>query len=144
MIAEHLKKTTDPDVAIRSRAAEDLGDLVEYSEFSEREVAEAADKLIDAAYREQDSDAREAQLNTLAILGSRHVGVKANWQRLTPLLATFDPSSLENALNALGFSRDNKFVGILQSYLTHPKPAIRQSAVDALRELTFVGRGLPG
>jgi hypothetical protein len=139
MIAEQLKQLTDPNVAIRTRAAEELGDLLEYGKWPETDVAQTADLLIDAACQEQDAQARESQLNSLAVLSSKHIGVKASWQRLAVSLSAFDNSSLENALSALGFSRDLKFKAVLQGYLNHIDPAIRLAATHALRELTYDG-----
>ena len=130
-----LKRLTDLDVETRARDAEDLGDLLEYGERSEAEVRKTADALIEAACGETDPGVREALLNSLAILGSRFIGVNAAWDRLAPLLGTLDPSSLENALSALGFSRNPTFVDVLGTYRTDPNPTIRTAAENALREL---------
>jgi HEAT repeat protein len=55
---------------------------------------------------------------------------------LSPLLASFDPSSLENALNAIGFSRDLALAPVVESYRNDPNPSVRAAAENALRELT--------
>jgi hypothetical protein len=137
MIAEHLKQFTDANPAIRTRAAEELGDILEYTDRSEKEVTHVGEALIDAAAREQNGGAREALMNSLAILASRHIAMKLPWDRLVPLLGSFDQSSLENALSAIGFSRDTAFLDVLNAYRNNPDPAIRNAATDALRELTF-------
>ncbi len=93
----------------RIRLAEELGDLLEYGTAPMSELESAAGSLIDAISRESDPQAREALTNTLAILASKNIGLQAPWDRLAALVPQLDTSSLENALSALGFSRDRSF-----------------------------------
>ena len=139
MIADKLKQLRSEDRESRIRCAEELGDLLEYGATPASEITAVAAGLIDAIASEADSEARESLTNTLAILASNHIGLKAPWDRLTAVLGSLDTGSLENALCALGFSWDRNFEELLEQYQKHPVESIRDAAAHALVELRAQG-----
>jgi len=134
MIIERVQGLTSKDKDDRIRCAEELGDLLEHGAPSSELEAVAA-SLIDAIVRESNPETREAITNTLAILASKNVGLKAPWSRLEEILDQFDTYSLQNALTALGYSGDYAYEKTVSHFQTHGDGAVREAAADALVEL---------
>jgi len=135
MIVERIKELESSDRQFRIRCAEELGDLLEYGTAPVSELEIVAGSLINAICREADSESREVLTNTLAILASRNIGLKAPWERLAAVLPQLDKGSLENALCAIGFSRDRNLAKFLGEYQRHSDEAVRGVAGNALLEL---------
>jgi hypothetical protein len=128
-LVERLHSTT---VRIREVAAGDAGDILEHWELSADQANRLVNALLDAVLREVDRGVTESILYALGEPSVSQECRGERWERLVPILGSFDVECLEYAIELLGNSDDAKTLRVIESYRDNQEPGVRESVQDAL------------
>lgn len=136
MFEKQIVLLKDKNSQTRMLAAEELGDMIEYSNISSKDIGKLADQIINAVCHESEVEIQEALLNTLSILGSLYIGTFASWENIAELLPQLNTQCQEHAITILGFTHNQNFVSTLCVFTNSENEQVRETANDALKELS--------
>lgn len=136
MFEKQIVLLKDKNSQTRMLAAEELGDMIEYSNISSKDIGKLADQIINAVCHESEVEIQEALLNTLSILGSLYIGTFASWENIEELLPQLNTQCQEHAITILGFTHNQNFVSTLCVFTNSENEQVRETANDALKELS--------
>ena len=136
MFEKQIVLLKDKNSQTRMLAAEESGDMIEYSNISSKDIGKLADQIINAVCHESEVEIQEALLNTLSILGSLYIGTFASWENIEELLPQLNTQCQEHAITILGFTHNQNFVSTLCVFTNSENEQVRETANDALKELS--------
>jgi hypothetical protein len=146
-IVRHVKRLKQcSDASCRATVADELSDVLERSLSRLRQVdadavRDATSTLMSLAVSESESEARESLLHALVASGSLSsaLGERFDPAPLVGALPRLAEGDLEHALYAVGFSRQASALPVLDRFLEHENPHVREVAGQARQELLANG-----
>ena len=135
MLDEILKKAAATDRKVRCQGLEELGDYLEYSDWTPEEVAPILERLTEWAVAETDPEIREILLNDLLSGVSRGRVHTLNLEPIAELARTVERPLIPYCLELLGLSQNARFMEVVREFLGHSDPDVRESATHALQTL---------
>ena len=99
-------------------------------------VAEGTRLLLAAALQEDDKVLRKEFFDTIdQAVVYQEIGNRINWDTLAVSLPALEKRDLVYVLDILGLSGQEKYISLLDKYVHHSDPEIRQWAHEALEDL---------
>ncbi|WP_102272800.1 hypothetical protein [Cytobacillus massiliigabonensis] len=123
----------------KERSIEKIGDLFEYDDSLDKsEVIEGVNLLLSNVVFENNTSLKESILHTVnnAIV-YKDIAGDVLLDVLLPFCSSFEVEDLLYVLSFFGFSGNEKYLSILNSYLKHPNAEIHEAAQEAITELEF-------
>ncbi|MCC8434787.1 hypothetical protein HP567_009560 [Brevibacillus sp. M2.1A] len=122
----------------------DIGDLLEYGNPNRNDVITFTKYVLELAIAEENFEVKES-LFYLLMNAVTFQGVARNveWEPLADVLPTLEDAILIYALTILGFSKNRKFIKVIEPYLYSPNDSIRETAAEALEEINYYVEGSP-
>jgi hypothetical protein len=118
---------------------EQLSQVLEYHHgLNEAEVIEAVRLLLPAALQEYDEIAKEAFFHAIDTAVVHHdIEDRIDWDALVASLSSLGKEELAYVLNVLGLSGQERYLPILNEYVHHADPEIREWAQEATCEIEY-------
>ncbi|WP_326686894.1 HEAT repeat domain-containing protein [Streptomyces sp. NBC_01795] len=137
-VSAALESLTDRDPARRDVAAAELGDLLRGSALDAETARVVAARLVGLTLREPVTHVRESALNALGEAFSRHALPLSVVEPLATALESMaaEPELLTHTLYLLGAPRNPRARPLIEPYLSHPDPRVREEAGLALAEFS--------
>lgn len=122
----------------------DIGDLLEYGNPNRNDVITFTKYVLELAIAEENFEVKES-LFYLLMNAVTFQGVARNveWEPLADVLPTLEDAILIYPLTILGFSKNRKFIKVIEPYLHSPNDSIRETAAEALEEINYYVEGSP-
>jgi hypothetical protein len=112
--------------------------LEHYHGLNETDIIEGVRLLLAAALQEDDKAVRETFLSTIEnTVVHRDIGDCIDWDALVVSLSSLGREELAYALNVLGLSGQVRYLPILNEYVHHADPEVREWAQEAIREIEY-------
>jgi len=129
-------RLSEPDLDEQVGAVEDLGDVLEYADWTEEQVRPILNGLV-ARLPTSNRDLDEAILSDLLKAMARDLPLEVDLEPLANRLGQLPPPLLSYGLEALGWSGKEQYRQLLVGYLEHESEEARQAASDAVKELDW-------
>lgn len=109
--------------------------ILERRDFSEDEALTATSLLLEHLLKEKDNRVQDSMTNALRRLSAFDiVSDTMDWEALVAQLPSFsrETDALNDVLDILGFSKNKKYLPVLETYLDDPSSGIQSAAVEAI------------
>lgn len=115
---------------------DEIGDLLEQGQLNRIDVIIFSEHVLDLAIAEENIAVKESLFRILlnAVI-YQDVGKNLEWDKLANILPMLHDSILDYALTIIGYSKNRKFIKVIESYLDSPIDYIKQTASEALMEI---------
>lgn len=123
-----LEALTDGDPDRRDLAAEALGDLLRGAALDGDTASLVVGRLVGLAVAEPVTKVRESALNAVGEAFDHHTLSWELVEPLVPVLGTLDSELLQYALHILGSTQDPRARSLIEPFLRHPDPNVREEA----------------
>ncbi|MGM0712523.1 hypothetical protein [Brevibacillus parabrevis] len=116
---------------------DEIGDLLEHGELDRDEVITFSEHVLDLAIAEENIAVKESLLRILlhAVI-YQDVGKNVEWDKLANALPMLHDSILDYALTIIGSSKNKKYLNVIEPYLHSQTDYIKQTAAEALIEIS--------
>lgn len=115
---------------------DEIGDEIEHGELNRIEVIKFSEYVLDLAIEEGNMAVKESLFRILLNAAvHQNIGKNVEWDKLANVLPILHDSILDLALTILGFSKNRKFIPVIETYLNSPIGYIQQTAAEALMEI---------
>ncbi|MFP3388370.1 hypothetical protein [Brevibacillus sp. SIMBA_040] len=115
---------------------DEIGDELEYGELNRIDVIKFSEYVLDLAIEEGNMAVKESLFRILLnAVVYQNIAKNMEWDKLANVLPILHDSILDFALTILGFSKNRKFINIIETYLDSPTDYIKQTAAEALMEI---------
>ncbi|WP_037599871.1 HEAT repeat domain-containing protein [Streptacidiphilus rugosus] len=131
-----LEALTDRDPNRRDAAADTLGDLLRDTALDTDTAHLVVGRLISLAFNEPETKVRESALNSISEAFNHHRLPLDLVEPLATAMPTMEPALLEHALYILGATHDPRARSLIEPFLHHPNPQVREDARLAAAEIT--------
>lgn len=123
----------------KESSIEKLGDLFEYDDnLDKSEVIEGVNLLLSNVVLEKNSSLKESILHTVHnSIVYKDIAGEVSLDVLLPYCSSFEAEDLLYVLSFFGFSGNEKYLSILNSYLKHPNTEVQEAAKEAVTEIEF-------
>ncbi|MET9879176.1 hypothetical protein ABZZ36_31805 [Actinacidiphila glaucinigra] len=129
-----LEALTDPDPHRRDVAAGTLGDLLRGTALDTDTTRLVVGRLVSLAINEPVTKVRESALNSISEAFNHHHLPLDLVEPLVAAMPTMERELLEHALYILGATHDPQARRLIQPFLHHPDPEVREDARLATAE----------
>lgn len=114
----------------------EIGDEIEHGELNRIEVIKFSEYVLDLAIEEGNIAVKESLFRILLNAAVyQNIGKNVEWDKLANVLPILHDTILDLALTILGFSKNRKFIPVIETYSNSPIDYIKQTAVEALMEI---------
>ncbi|MED1783466.1 hypothetical protein P4V43_16745 [Brevibacillus fortis] len=128
-----LNRNKDLDLKL-----DEISDLLEYGSLNRNEVIKFTEYALDLAIAEENRAVKESLFRILLnAVTFQEVAKTVEWDKLANVIPTLDAPILDYALTIIGFSKNQKFINVIEPYLHSPTDYIRQTAAEALVEINY-------
>ncbi|MFE2935573.1 HEAT repeat domain-containing protein [Streptomyces sp. NPDC059278] len=131
-----LDALTDRDPNRRDVAAAVLGDLLRGTALDTDTACLVVGRLVSLAVNEPETKVRESALNSISEAFNHHRLPLDLVEPLATAMPTMEHELLEYALYVLGATHDLRARPLIESFLHHPDPRVREDARLAAAEIT--------
>ncbi|MEV0416562.1 hypothetical protein AB0I68_39005 [Streptomyces sp. NPDC050448] len=131
-----LEALTDRDTNRRDVAADTLGDLLRGTALDTDTARLVVGRLVSLAVNEPVTTVRESALNAISEAFNHHRLPLDLVEPLAAAMPTMERELLEHALYILGASHDPHAHLLIEPFLRHPDPQVREDARLAAAEIT--------
>ncbi|MFJ7593425.1 hypothetical protein ACIQZO_39860 [Streptomyces sp. NPDC097617] len=131
-----LEALTDRDTNRRDVAADTLGDLLRGTALDTDTAHLVVGRLVSLAVNEPVTTVRESALNAISEAFNHHRLPLDLVEPLAAAMPTMERELLEHALYILGASHDPHAHLLIEPFLRHPNPQVREDARLAAAEIT--------
>ncbi|MGX1675194.1 HEAT repeat domain-containing protein [Streptomyces sp. NPDC055400] len=131
-----LEALTDRDPNRRDVAADALGDLLRGTALDTDTACLVVGRLVGLAVNEPVTRVRESALNSISEAFNRHRLPLDLVEPLATAMPTMERELLEHALYILGATHDLRARLVIEPFLHHPDPQVREEARLAAAEIT--------
>ncbi|WP_037605778.1 HEAT repeat domain-containing protein [Streptacidiphilus rugosus] len=131
-----LEALTDRDPNRRDAAADTLGDLLRDTALDTDTAHLVVGRLISLAFNEPETKVRESALNSISEAFNHHRLPLDLVEPLAIAMPTMESELLEHALYILGATHDPRARLLIEPFLHHPDPRVREDARLAAAEIT--------
>lgn len=115
---------------------DEIGDEIEHGELNRIEVIKFSEYVLDLAIEEGNMAVKESLFRILLNAAVyQNIGKNVEWDKLAKVLPILHDTILDLALTILGFSKNRKFIPVIDTYSNFPIDYIKQTAVEALMEI---------
>jgi len=132
---EVLEALTDRDPDRRDEAADALGDVLRNAGLDQAGARTAVARLVVLAVDEPVTRVRESALNAVSEAFNSYRVPLAVVEPLTAALGTMTPELLAHALYIIGATQDPQTRPLIEPFLEHRDPSVREEAERALAEI---------
>ena len=136
---EAVEALADRDPARRDDAAEALGDLLRTRGLDQASVRSAVARLVIVAVEEPMTRVRESALNAVSKAFNNYRLPLAVVEPLTIALDTMSSELLAHAVYIFGATQDPRARPLIEPFLSHRDPSVRNEAERALTEIPANG-----
>lgn len=136
---EALEALTDRDPDRRDVAADVLGELLRGAALDVDSARLVVGRLVSVAVNEPVTKVRESALNSTSEAFDRYRLPLALVEPLTAAMPTMERQLLVHTLYIFGATRDPQARPLIEPFLQHPDPEVREEARLAAAELAAVG-----
>ncbi|MBB4987380.1 hypothetical protein [Streptomyces nymphaeiformis] len=133
-----LEALTDRDPEHRDVAADVLGDLLRAAALDADSARLVVGRLVSVAVNEPVTKVRESALNSTSEAFDHYRLPLALVEPLTAAMPTMERQLLVHTLYILGATHDPQARPLIEPFLHHPDPEVREEARLAAAELTAV------
>ncbi|EJL20317.1 hypothetical protein [Brevibacillus sp. BC25] len=128
-----LNRNKDLDLKL-----DEIGDLLEYGTLNRNEVIKFTEYALVLAIAEENTAVKESLFRILLnAVTFQDVADKVEWDKLANALPSLHDPILDYALTIIGFSKNQKFINVIEPYLNSPTDYIRETAAEALVEINY-------
>ncbi|MYV51225.1 hypothetical protein [Streptomyces sp. SID3212] len=131
-----LEALTDRDPNRRDVAADTLGDLLRGTALDADMARLVVGRLVGLAVDEPQTEVREAALNSIGEAFNHHCLPLDLVEPLADAMPTMEHALLEYVLYIFSATRDPQARVLIEPFLDHPDPQVRQEARLAVAEIT--------
>lgn len=131
-----LDALTDRDPNRRDLAAAVLGDLLRGAALDTDTACLVVGRLVSLAVTEPETKVRESALNSISEAFNHHRLPLDLVEPLVTAMPTMEHELLEYALYVLGATHDPRARPLIEPFLHHPDPQVREDARLAAAEIT--------
>lgn len=131
-----LDALTDRDLNRRDVAAAVLGDLLRGTALDTDTACLVVGRLVSLAVNEPETKVRESALNSISEAFNHHRLPLDLVEPLATAMPTMEHELLEYALYVLGATHDPRARPLIEPFLHHPDPRVREDARLAAAEIT--------
>jgi HEAT repeat protein len=131
-----MEALTSRDADQRDVAAAELGDLLRGNALDADAVRLVVGRLVSLVVNEPVAKVRESALNSISEAFDLHSLPLDVVEPLTAAMPTMVRELLEHALYILGATHAQQARPLIESFLHHPDPAVREEARRAAAEIT--------
>ncbi|MGW2865540.1 HEAT repeat domain-containing protein [Streptomyces sp. NPDC001205] len=131
-----LEALTDRDPNRRDVAADTLGDLLRGTALNTNTARLVVGRLVSLAINEPDTKVRESALNSIGEAFNHHNLPLDLVEPLATAMPTMEHELLEHALYILGATYDPRARLLIEPFLHHTDPQVRENARLAAAEIT--------
>jgi HEAT repeat protein len=135
---EALETLTDRDPDRRDVAADVLGDLLRGAALDADSARMVVGRLVNVAVNEPVTQVRESALNSISEAFNHYRLPLTLVEPLAAALPTMERELLLHTLYILGATHDPQARQLIESFLHHPDPKVREEARLAAAEITAV------
>lgn len=123
--------SNNPDQVI-----DEIADILEYSTISRETVRVLVNQLIEHVIKEDNYLLKESLFNAItnAVI-YQNIGEAIQWDCLVDNISKMDERFLEYVFICLGFSHKEKYIPLLENYLSHFNQEIVLRAEESLKEI---------
>jgi HEAT repeat protein len=134
-----LDALTDRDPNRRDLAAAVLGDLLRGTALDTDTACLVVGRLVSLAVDEPETKVRESALNSISEAFDHHRLPLDLVEPLVTAMPTMEHELLEYVLYVLGATHDSRARPLIEPFLHHPDPRVREDARLAAAEITAPG-----
>lgn len=117
---------------------EEIGDLIEYGTLNRDDVINITEYALDLAIVEENFAIKESLFRIIAnAVTFQEVAKTIEWDKLANVIPTLNDPILDYALTIISFSKNQKFINVIEPYLNSPTDYIRETAAEALVEINY-------
>jgi len=131
-----LKALSDPDPDSRDVAADTFGDLLRGTALDPDTARLVVGRLVSLAINEPVTKVRESALNAISEAFNHHHLPLCLVEPLAAAMPAMEREPLEHALYILGAAHDPQARLLIEPFLHHPDPEVREDARLATAETT--------
>ncbi|WP_208036962.1 hypothetical protein [Streptomyces cyanogenus] len=131
-----LDELTDRDPNRRDVAAAVLGDLLRGTALDTDTACLVVGRLVSLAVNEPETKVRESALNSISEAFNHHRLPLHLVELLATAMPTMEHELLEYALYVLGATHDPRARPLIEPFLHHPDPQVREDARLAAADIT--------
>lgn len=131
-----LEALTDSDPDRRDVAAAVLGDLLRGTALEEDTARRVVARLVSLTVNEPVTKVRESALNSISEAFNHHRLPLDLVEPLAPAMPTMGPELLGHAIYIFGATHDPQARPLIEPFLRHPDPEVREEARLAAAEIT--------
>jgi HEAT repeat protein len=131
-----LETLTDRDPNRRDMAADILGDLLRGTALDADTARLVVARLVSLAVNEPVTKVRESALNSIGEASNHHRLPFDLVESLAPTMPTMERELLTHTISVLGSTHDPRARPLIERYLHHPDPQVREEALLATAEIT--------
>jgi HEAT repeat protein len=131
-----LEALTDRDPNRRDVAADTLGDLLRGTAIDTDTARLVVARLVSLAINEPVTKVRESALNSISEAFNHHRLPLDLVEALATGMATMEPEPLAHTIYILGATHDPQARPLIEPFLNHPDPELREEARLATAEIT--------
>ncbi|AUG75734.1 hypothetical protein CFP65_0786 [Kitasatospora sp. MMS16-BH015] len=130
-----LEALTDREPNRRDVAADSLGDLLRGTALDTDAAHLVVGRLVSLAVNEPETKVRESALNSISEAFNHHRLPLDLVEPLATAMTTMEPELLEHALYILGATHDPRALPLIEPFLHHLDPQMREDARLAAAEI---------